>query len=186
MKAIFLAILLVAMPVTRSVAQTMNWPGSRHLPFECVEIAGIAPIYFERHGALALREYVPDLHVTVQASQFSKGTPWIDAQGNKITDFKIFWSYSKKDAAGDHPFLGLWHLRLSHYSATGDMKLSTADGGCSVDFHLRFWTSGANVIVVLPVDDAWERESTGRMELEYLDGISAELEKRKGTTPKPE
>jgi hypothetical protein len=102
---------------------------------------------------VALREYVPDVHLTIYASQFPKATPWTDAQGSKITDFRIFWTYSKKDAE-DHPPLGIWHLRLSHYSATGAMKLAAADSGCNVDFRLRFMTDGANIIVILPVDDA--------------------------------
>jgi hypothetical protein len=64
------------------------------------------------------------------------------------------------------------------------MDAAIDEQGCKVDFHLYFEAFGANVIGIFPVDSAWGYASNGRLEREYLDAISAELDQRTPGDPR--
>ena len=103
--------------------------------------------------------------------------PWTDAQGNKINDFAVYWTYANRKDTQKIPF-GVWHLRLGRYWLMGEMKLmpeAQDQGACNVDLKLNFEAGGANMVGFLGVDPEWSYGSNGRMERQYLDGISAEL-----------
>jgi hypothetical protein len=104
--------------------------------------------------------------------------PWTDADGKLISDFQVYWSYAQRKGA-DRPPFGVWRLRLAHYRPDGKIESASEEGGCVVEFRLRFETSGANMVTILGVDSIWGYASNGRLEREYLDGISAELSRRK-------
>jgi hypothetical protein len=57
----------------------------------------------------------------------------------------------------------------------GELQLTTDEEGCSAELRLYFEASGANVVVLLPMDSFWANTSNGRLEQEYLDGISKAL-----------
>jgi len=110
--------------------------------------------------------------------------PWTDAQGNEITDFKVYWDYADRGTGEKLP-LGIWRLRLAHYQPGGEIKLASVAEGCKVDFRLAFSAWGVNVIAILPLDSSWSYGSNGRLDREYLDGISAAQARRKPALPKP-
>jgi hypothetical protein len=106
--------------------------------------------------------------------------PWTSAQGNKISDFAVYWTYANRKDTKKMPF-GVWHLRLGRYWLMGELKLMPDDqdqGACNVDFKLNFEAGGANMVGFLGVDSQWSYGSNGRMEREYLDGIAADLDRR--------
>ena len=55
------------------------------------------------------------------------------------------------------------------------MVLSPAAQGCEASFRLRFDTGGALVVAVLALDSQWALGSNGRMEREYIEGITGAL-----------
>jgi len=61
------------------------------------------------------------------------------------------------------------------------MIFSVNEGGCNVGFALFFITDGVIVRGVLPADESWDYRSNGRLEREYLDGVTADLTQRKPT-----
>lgn len=44
----------------------------------------------------------------------TKPQNWSDAQGNGITDFKVYWTYANRKT-GDKLPVGAWRLRMEHY-----------------------------------------------------------------------
>ncbi len=85
-------------------------------------------MYFNNHGIYAHENHGM---LTAEGSRFdslsmrtshTKGgadfRPWTDAQGNKITDFKVYWTYANRKDAEKIPF-GVWHLRLGRYWLVG-------------------------------------------------------------------
>jgi hypothetical protein len=111
--------------------------------------------------------------------------PWTDVKGSDITDFAVYSTYADREAGEKLP-LGLWRIRLAHYQPRGEIRLTFVEGGCDVDFLLSFETWGANVVAILPADSHWVYDSNGRMEREYLDGLSAALEQRKTAPHAPQ
>lgn len=110
--------------------------------------------------------------------------PWTDAHRREINDFKVYWNYSDRSTGGGLPF-GVWRLRLSHYVPWGEVKLAPSDEGCDATMQLYFQAWGANMVAILGVDAEWSYKSNGRMEREYLDGISLALEQGKGEVKRP-
>jgi hypothetical protein len=106
---------------------------------------------------------------------------WTDIRGERITDSKVYWHYANRSDTEKTPF-GVWRLRLEHYRVRGEMKLMEREETCNLDFKLHFVAGGANMVGILGVDSQWTYGSNGRMEQEYLQGISAELERRKAAT----
>ena len=165
-----LATLILAVPVM-IFAQKPEPVKPVPLPVDCRTVSTVASSYLERHGVRAVGVS------GVQGLTISGATglkPWTDAAGNRVNDLKVYWTFSDKQSGDELPFL-VWRMRLGHYWPEGEIKLSTIEGGCSVAFQLSFGASGANVLGILPVDSQWSIGSNGRMEREYLDGISAEL-----------
>lgn len=183
MRGFLSAALLLVLSVRPGLSQTpQHSTNPIHFAIECDELAGIASTYLTKHGIFV---FPKSDGLSIQASQGKRDTPWTDAQGKTVNDFKVYWDFSNKSSGEKEIFGLLWHLRLSHYWGSGLMKLDPDAGGCNVDFRLRFETSGADVVVILPLDSSWVYESNGRMEREYLDGISAELDRRKSVVTKP-
>jgi len=79
---------------------------------------------------------------------------------------------------GHLPF-GVWRIRSAHYRPQGTIRLTSDETGCTLDFQLTFFTSGANVAAILVGDSSWEYGSNGRLEREYLEGIAAAHAQRK-------
>jgi hypothetical protein len=161
------------------LSQDSGHSESAHLAFDCHDVAEVAPAYLKQHGVLALPSWSFEGFLIRGAPP-----PWTDAQGNQISDFKVYWTYSNRNDGEKLPF-GIWHLRLQRYTPTGELRLSPDERGCTVDFRLEFFTAGANVIAILPVDSTWSYGSNGRLEREYVDGISKELSRRKAEVPTP-
>lgn len=186
------ATLLLIAVVVPSASQTSSHLETEHLEFDCREVAALTPEYLSRHGIFVHGEGSQDLRILgfdyeplAPGKSVRDRKKWTDAQGNEITDFKVYWTYADRKT-GDKSVPGIWRLRLAHYQPRGEIKLLSAGGSCSVEIDLFFETSGANVIGILPVDSQWSYHSNGVMEREYLEGISAALTARKTGTPKPE
>jgi hypothetical protein len=189
------AALLMAAAAALGFPQSSPRSEVQHVAFECRDVAETASGYLSTHGILTLEEdRFQVLSVIGRRGQplavggshelgARKLMPWTDIHGNEISDFKIYWHYADRGTAEKLP-LGVWRLRLSHYRPQGEMKLAPAKGECDVNFRLGFLTDGANMITILGVDAQWGFDSNGRMEREYLDGISAAL-KQRTLTPKP-
>lgn len=175
MRLITAALMMLSIPPAVSHAEL---PAKTvHMAFTCREVSAIASAYLIQHGLYAVGKREGNgLSIMGRAS-----APWTDAQGRKINDFRIYWLFSDKKSDDKLPF-PLWHVRLSHYRPAGEMKAVDGDSGCDVVFNLSFQTDGANVIGVLPVDSRWDLGSNGRMEREYMGGITAELV-RHGSAP---
>jgi hypothetical protein len=175
-------------------ASAANSPSeSRHFSFECREAAERAEAYLSEHGiATSEKTGSEDISITgrdlepITAGSLARGPkpkPWTDAQGNEINDFKVYWTYADRKTGKNLPF-GIWRIRMEHYVPWGEIRLASEGEGCNVGIQLRFLTSGAKVIAILPVDSAWDYQSNGRLERGYLDAISAALEKRTASLPK--
>jgi hypothetical protein len=184
----------VSLPVS---GQTLSLPQSLHITFGCDDVADIASEYFKDHGVYTFEKHgmlTPEGIRYNSLSIYGAGKKrvgilqsWTDAQGNKISDFKVYWTYANTNDTEKLPF-GVWHLRLGHYWPEGEMKLIPDEGGCTVNFQLHFGASGGNMVGILGVDSRWSYGSNGRMEREYMGGISVELEQRKSgpaQLPKP-
>jgi hypothetical protein len=169
-------------------------PAQTHrFPFACEDVSRTAFLYFNSHGiftrenrGMLTAEGSPFASLLVRTAPTRSGDlkPWTDALGNKISDFAVYWIYANRKDTEKIPF-GVWHLRLGRYWLMGEMKLMPEDhdqGACRVDFKLNFEAGGANMVGFLGVDSQWSYGSNGRMEREYLDGISAELARRKEST----
>ena len=150
---------------------------SLHFPFSCPDVAGKAMSYLSEHGVLTY-ETARFQTISVIGRIGRKDKPWTDAQGKEITDFKVYWTYADR-STGDKEIFGIWRVRMAHYQPKGEIKLTPGDQGCNADFRLAFEAWGAMVIGILPADSQWEYSSTGRLEREYLEGISAALAQRK-------
>jgi hypothetical protein len=118
----------------------------------------VASTYLSSRGIfVSEKRYAQDLSILgldheplAPGKDVRKRKKWRDAQGDEITDFKVYWTYADRKT-GDRPVFGIWRLRLAHYQPRGEIKLSPAEGGgCSADFDLYFETWGANVIGILP------------------------------------
>ena len=172
--------LLLAISGWPSLAQEAPASDAVRLAFECREVAAAASAYLDEHGMENHEESsLPGLSIG------GGKKPWIDAQGNKLSDLRVYWKYANSKNTDKSPFAS-WRLRLSHYHPIGDMKLIPEEGACTVDFRLRFYTSGADVVaLIIPLDSMWSYGSNGRLEREYLNGISEALNLAKLTGPKP-
>ena len=141
------------------------------------------------HGTYA---YTDDAHPppnlmiaggAIESDHRAKLMPWTEASGRKIDDHRVLQTYADETSAKTRTGPA-WLLRLAHYRPRGEMKFSPGGSGCMVEFQLYFETNGVAVLGILPVEDVqWAYRSNGRMEREYLDGISAELIKQKSHTP---
>jgi hypothetical protein len=183
--------LLIAV-VVPSPSQTSSRPETEHLEFDCREVAALTSEYLSRHGIFVSAQGSQDLMILgfdheplAPGKSVSNRKKWTDAQGNEITDFKVYRTYAARNT-GDKPVPGIWRLRLAHYQPKGEIKMLSDGRRCSVEFDLFFETSGANVIGILPVDSQWRYHSNGIMEREYLEGISQALTQRKTGMPMPE
>ena len=185
MKPVFSAAVLLAATVVASFAQSSPHSESLHLAFACRDLAEIAEAYLSDHGILTdEKTSFQDISIVgrelkpVTAGSLRELTngrklkQWTDAQGNEITDSKVSSTYADKGTGEKLPF-GVRRVRSAPYHPQGEIKLTSDDGGCKVDFRLAFSTWGANVIGILPVDSSWAYDSNGRLEREYLDGIAA-------------
>jgi hypothetical protein len=175
------AVLLMAASAAPTFPENSRYLESQHLAFECRDVAQAALGYLLTHGVMTFDE-VP-FQVLSIIGRGGKLPPWADSHGNEMTDFRVYWQYADRGTGEKLPF-GVWRLRLSHYQPRGEMKLAPTEGGCDVNFRLAFRTDGANMITILGVDSQWGYGSNGRMEREYLDGISAALRQGK-SAPKP-
>jgi hypothetical protein len=193
MRALSLALLVLIGGVAPSVSQTTSHPETRYFASDCSDVAKAASTYLSSRGIFVDEgRHAHDLailgidHEPLETGKVeTKQKKWTDAQGNRVTDLKVYWTYADK-STGDKPVFGIWRLRLAHYQPRGEIKLAQAEGGgCSVDFDLYFETWGANVIGILPVDSQWGYHSNGLMEREYLGGISAALTEGKAWLRKP-
>jgi len=165
-----------------------------HPPFECGIVAEMANAYLSQHGIYtAEKTRFQDISVIgresepITAGSLARGRklkPWTDAQGIEITDLKVYWTYADRATGEKLPF-GIWRVRTAHYQPQGEIKLTSESGGCKVNFQLRFSTWGANVIAILPLDSSWGYDSNGRLEREYLVGMSAALEQQKSAPLNP-
>jgi hypothetical protein len=189
MRTVLFATLLFNISVLLAVsAEPAGLSHPFRLSFPCDEVAETASEYFKNHRVHAFEKrgmLTPEGTRYNSLSIHGAGKelggvlePWTDAQGNKISDFKVYWTYANTNDTEKLPF-GVWHLRLGHYWPEGEMKLIPDDGGCTVNFQLYFAASGGNMIGILVVDSMWRYGSNGRMEREYMNGISGELEQRK-------
>ena len=157
------AIALLILSANLGLAET------RHFAIGCSELTERASAYLKEHGLMIFPSPHPE-----EAMVGRYGTkPWTDAAGNTMSDFRVYWTYAQRKGA-DRPPFGVWRLRLAHYRPGGKMKTVSDEGGCAVEFQLNFETSGANMVAILGVDSMWGYASNGRLEREYLDGISAE------------
>jgi hypothetical protein len=147
---------------------------TRHFAIGCGELNRPAATYLKQHGLMIF----PSSHAKEAMVGRDAARPWTDADGKLISDFQVYWSYAQRKGA-DRPPFGVWRLRLAHYRPDGKIESASEEGGCVVEFRLRFETSGANMVTILGVDSIWGYASNGRLEREYLDGISAELSRRK-------
>jgi len=181
------ATLLLIAVVVPSASQTPSRPETEYLDFDCREVAAITSEYLSRRGIFVQGEGSQDLRILGLRPGKSVGNrkKWTDAQGNEITDFKVYWAYADRKTGGKL-VPGIWRLRLAHYQPRGRIKLLSAEGGCSVEFDLSFETSGARMIGILGVDSQWSYHSNGVIERAYLEGISAALAERKAGTSKPQ
>lgn len=163
---------------------------------DCTDAMETASTYLKNHGIFAQEnrgmvttESVSFNSLSVRAGGFRgahDSTLWTDAQGNKISDFKVYWTYADRNDTEKTPF-GVWRLRLGHYQLQGELSFvpdGKSEKTCNLDFKLHFVAGGANMVGILGVDSQWSYGSNGRMEQEYLKGISAELERRKAATVK--
>jgi len=165
-------LLLTALALGCSAQDAQHFE-SRHFSFECGEVAHTALSYLPKHG-LSTSSLESDSELRVFRADRA---PWTDADGKVISDFRVYWNYADRKTGERLPF-GVWHMRLEHYTPSGEFKMTPDEGGCQVAFRLLFSTSGGNVIGIIPVDASWEYWSNGRMEREYLAGIAASMEKR--------
>jgi hypothetical protein len=173
MRALLPAALLLVTSAMPAFAQPQRKPEPRYFAIECGDFSEAASSYFRKHGIAFLKSYSFEGFRVLTGGR----EPWTDAQGNRINDSTVYGTYADRES-GEKLLAGMWHLRLSHYTLQGELKPSPDERKCNVDFQLRFKTSGAQVIGILPVDSSWSYASNGRLELEYLDGISAELNQR--------
>jgi hypothetical protein len=152
---------------------------SVRLAFECGKVAETASAYLQRHGmANSVNPRLPGLSI-------GAGQKWTDARGNEISAFKVYWTYANRKDTEKQP-VASWRLGLSRYTPRGAMKLVPDEGGCKVEFQLRFETSGADMVAILiPLDSSWSYGSNGRLEREYMGGIAAELGRPELAAPKP-
>jgi hypothetical protein len=186
--------ILLGVAVVPGLTQNSPHFESLYLAFECRVVAETANTYLSQHGIFTTektgfqeisvigRESEPTMAGSLARGR--KLEPWTDVQGTEITDLKVYWTYADRATGEKLPF-GIWRLRTAHYQPQGDIKLTSDAGGCKVDFRLTFSTWGANVIAILPLDSSWGYGSNGRLEREYLGGISAALEKRKSAPLNP-
>jgi hypothetical protein len=165
--------LLLALSARIGTSQDPQPSERRHFDVSCGDVAGTASTYFKKHGM-----FMYQAPGSREAAVYGLGKLWTDAADNHISDFEVYWTYSNCKDSEKVPF-GVWRMRLEHYAPRGEMKLIPDGSACSAEFHLSFQTSGANVIVILVLDSSWQFENNGRMERAYLDGISAELSRRK-------
>jgi hypothetical protein len=129
----FSAILLLAASAVPGVSQFSRHSEPRHLAFECLAVAETASAYLDKHGTLTTR-----LETSLLLSVFRGGRqPWTDAQGNKISDFKVYWTYADRKTGDRLPF-GAWRLRLDHYAPMGEMKLDP-DGRLQSELQAQFF-----------------------------------------------
>jgi hypothetical protein len=161
MKTVFFRSVLLAATVVSGFSQSSPHSESRHLAFACRDVAEIAEAYLSEHGILTNektsfqdisivgRELKPVTAGSIrELTNGRKLKQWTDAQGNEITDSKVYSTYADKGTGEKLPF-GVWRLRSAHYQPQGEIKLTSDDGGCKVDFRLTFGTWGANVIGIL-------------------------------------
>jgi hypothetical protein len=167
-----------------------------HFDSDCTDVTEAASTYLKIHGMFTHENKgmmnsagLAFSSLSVRAGGFrgaDGSTPWTDAQGNKISDFGVYWRYADKKETEKIPF-GVWRLRLDHYRLQGELKLvpdEKRQETCTLDFNLHFVAGGANMVGILGVDSQWSYGSNGRMEQEYLKGISSEIERRKAATTK--
>ena len=166
---IFAAALLTASLVP-GLSQNSSHSESRHFAFPCRLVADRAEAYLSDHGVSTFEKDRGPGNISI----IGKLKLWTDGHASEITDFKVYWRFADRKTGEKLPF-GMWHLRLSHYWPGGEMTLTPEHGGCELNMTLRFVTNGANMIAILPLDSAWDYESNGRLEREYLDGISTAL-----------
>ena len=192
MRTVPSATILLAATVVAGLAQDSVHSESLHLAFECRAVAESAETYLSEHGVFTT-EKTRFQDISIVGREFEpitagslahrrKRKPWTDAHGSEVTDLKVYWTYANRATGEKLPF-GIWRLRTAHCQPEGDIKLTSDGGGCKVDFQLTFDTWGANVIGILPLDSQWSYYSNGRLEREYLDGISATLEQQKSAPP---
>jgi hypothetical protein len=180
----------IAAVTLAALARAEDAPTPQHVTFpaECPAFAKVAVHYFDQHGifarqnrGMATSDGVPfdDYSLFGGASHNFPGVkPWTNSRGDRIGDLQVYWHYANRSDTEKVPF-GVWRLRLEHYRLRGEMKLFSNGNGCDVDLRVHFETGGGNVIGVLPVDAQWDYGSNGRLEREYIDGISAELTRQK-------
>ena len=185
MKTVFSATVLLVASVVAGFGQSSPHSESQHLAFSCRDVAEIAEAYLSQHG-VSTNETTRSQDISIVGQELKPVTagsirkpangrklkPWTDAQGNEITDYKVYWTYADRGTGERLPF-GSWRARSAHYQPQGEITLTSDDGGCKIDFRLTFGTWGVNVIAILPVDSSWVYGSNGRLERGYLDGISA-------------
>ena len=104
MRSLHRAILLLIAAVAPSVSQTSPHSVSRHFGSECSDVAGVASAYLSSHGIFVYDERrARDLSIVgIDAEPLAPGKvarkpkKWRDAQGNEITDLKVYWTYADK------------------------------------------------------------------------------------------
>jgi hypothetical protein len=158
------------------------------LPAECSTVRRIAASYLDQHGVSATQQRgvaTEDSIPYYDYSLFGGGMhnvsglkPWTDSRGERISDFRVYWHYANRSDTQKEPF-GVWRLRLDRYRMRGEIRLFPKDNSCEVDLRVHFEAGGANMIGFLGVDALWSYGSNGRLEQEYIDGISAELAQQK-------
>ena len=130
-------------PVLRGF-QTSSHPEERQLASDRRDVAERVEEYLSKRGIFTEEKAgSQSIAVVGRESELIPGgggrqklRPWTDAKGNEITDFAVYWTYADREAGEKLPW-GLWRIRLAHYQPRGEIRLTSVQGGCDVDFHLR-------------------------------------------------
>jgi len=176
MKTVISAAALLAASVALAVCPAPPHSEKMHFAFECRDVAKEASAYLSSRGALTFEKVrLQDIEIVGRGAKH-----WTDANGKEITDFRVYWTFANRGTGQKLP-IGVWHIRMEHYQPLGKFNLASDERECNANFQLAFQTSGGMVMGILPVDDQWSYDNNGRMEREYLSGISAALEQRKAS-----
>jgi hypothetical protein len=181
MKTLFAGTLLLTASLVPALSQNSSHSESRGFAFPCRLVADRAEAYLSDHGVFTFEKDNGFRNISIDGLASEHVSPgsrklklWTDGQASEITDFRVYWKFADRNTGDKLPF-GIWRLRLSHYRPGGEITLTPDRGACELNMAITFKTDGANMIAILPVDSDWDYESNGRLEREYLDGISAAL-----------
>jgi hypothetical protein len=177
--------ILIAGSFVPCLSQSPPPAESRKFAVGCREVADQSKRYLSEHGISTFESggfdnieirgrESEEISAGSLASGVRKLKQWKDGRGKAITDFRVYWEFADRKTVTKAP-AGIWRLRLSQYVPGGKIELHPTEGGCELNMKLHFSTNGADMIAILGVDATWAYSSNGRLEREYLDGISSLL-----------